>query len=290
MSIERYIIRSEDTQSERINYKNYSAETLFMIMKELYKFKDEIGYNSWLYIITTDFENTPVRNSNNGKICFSYIVNNNIARRYWDATHSESSNYVMNSKYYTVPRAVLLINEKNECRYIELSTNLIHRLLNIQKSNYINLGRMIFAIDITYDPRLNQICTVPDTKSNDTEDRISNSVCKRRVLNVSTTYVEDTSTNHIDNIELKVPIDLIPFISKNIPSINNYNTYSEPPNYITEFIKKNLEDIKKDLLIEEPKINEPTIQYVKINTLLSEEKAKRKAELLEELRKLEESD
>lgn len=290
MSIERYIIRSEDTQSERINYKNYSAETLFMIMKELYKFKDEIGYNSWLYIITTDFENTPVRNSNNGNICFSYIVNNNIARRYWDATHSESSNYVMNSKYYTVPRAVLLINEKNECRYIELSTNLIHRLLNIQKSNYINLGRMIFAIDITYDPRLNQICTVPDTKSNDTEDRISNSVCKRRVLNVSTTYVEDTSTNHIDNIELKVPIDLIPFISKNIPSINNYNTYSEPPNYITEFIKKNLEDIKKDLLIEEPKINEPTIQYVKINTLLSEEKAKRKAELLEELRKLEESD
>lgn len=290
MSIERYIIRSEDTQSERINYKNYSAETLFMIMKELYKFKDEIGYNSWLYIITTDFENTPVRNPNNGNICFSYIVNNNIARRYWDATHSESSNYVMNSKYYTVPRAVLLINEKNECRYIELSTNLIHRLLNIQESNYINLGRMIFAIDITYDPRLNQICTVPDTKSNDTEDRISNSVCKRRVLNVSTAYVEDTSTNHIDNIELKVPIDLIPFISKNIPSINNYNIYSEPPNYITEFIKKNLEDIKKDLLIEEPKINEPTIQYVKINTLLSEEKAKRKAELLEELRKLEESD
>ena len=286
MSIERYIIRSEDTQSERINYKNYSAETLFMIMKELYKFKDEIGYNSWLYIITTDFENTPVRNPNNGNIRFSYIVNNNIARRYWDATHSESSNYVMNSKYYTVPRAVLLINEKNECRYIELSTNLIHRLLNIQKSNYINLG----TIDITYDPRLNQICTVPDTKSNDTEDRISNSVCKRRVLNVSTTYVENTSTNHIDNIELKVPIDLIPFISKNIPSINNYNTYSEPPNYITEFIKKNLEDIKKDLLIEEPKINEPTIQYVKINTLLSEEKAKRKAELLEELRKLEESD
>ena len=290
MSIERYIIRSEDTQSERINYNNYSAEILFMIMKELYKFKDEIGYNSWLYIITTDFENTPVRNPNNGNICFSYIVNNNIAKRYWDATHSESSNYVMNSKYYTVPRAVLLINEKNECRYIELSTNLIHRLLNIQKSNYINLGRMIFAIDITYDPRLNQICTVPDTKSNDTEDEISNSVRKRRVLNVLTTYVDDTSTNHIDNVELKVPIDLIPFISKNIPSINNYNTYSEPPNYITEFIKKNLEDIKKDLLIEEPKINEPTIQYVKINTLLSEEKAKRKAELLEELRKLEESD
>lgn len=256
----RYIIRSENTQSDLTELNIYDADTLFMIMKELYKFKDEIGYNSWLYIITTNYENTPIWKTGNCNISFSYTVNNNIARRYWDATNDNSSDYRTSSKYYTVPRAVLLINEKNECRYVELSTKLINKLMKIKQKDedgyYINLGRIIFAIDATYQSSLNQIIY----------------------------WKSDNAGN-----DFKVPIDLIPFISKNIPSITNYNIYeTTAPIHIKQFIETNLEDIKKDLLIEEPKTILPSIQYIKINTLISEEKAKRKAELLEELRKLDE--
>jgi hypothetical protein len=82
-------------------------------------------------------------------------------------------------------------------------------------------------------------------------------------------------------------MDLIPFISKNIPDVSNFNQYSNyVPESLTKFINSNINKILKDLLITEDKEPDVEYKYVEMKKLISEEKAKRKAQLLEELRLL----
>lgn len=145
----------------------------------------------------------------------------------------------MNCRIFTIPRAVLLFDKYNKCRYVEISTKLLCRLY--QKAilkHFVNIGQLIFCIDASYSSNNNSI------------------------LN---------SSEHVPNT---VSVEFLPFVSKNIPSISNLNEY--------------FDNVPKDLFIEDTKQQERVFQYIEMNKLISEEKAKRKAQLLEELRMLEE--
>lgn len=254
--MERYIIRSEKSMSNPIELDIFPPFLLTLFMKEFYKFKDVIDYNSWVYIITTEYENEYIPKLNGKHIEYTYEISNSIAKRYVDATTSGSSNYKNSNNKITIPRAVLLFDKNNHCRYVEVSTKLIQLLYEqrLSDTNFVNIGHMIFTIDATYNSSLNQICSHSTSNSN----------------------------------EHKVPLELLPFISKNIPHLCNYNKYNKyPPRYLTDFIDKNLSNIKKDLLITDEELEYKHYEYIEINKLLSEEKARRKAQLLEELRRLE---
>lgn len=80
--------------------------------------------------------------------------------------------------------------------------------------------------------------------------------------------------NSSEHVSYTVSVEFLPFVSKNIPSISNLNEY--------------FDNVPKDLFIEDTKQHERVFQYIEMNKLISEEKAKRKAQLLEELHMLEE--
>ena len=237
-------------------------------MNELFKYKDEIDYNSWLYVVTSTHENKykPYYNkkvkNNSGYytgdncICKKYEVVDPIARRYIDATTTnDTSNYTDYSPTITIPRTLLLVNKNNECKCIEVSTKLLKVIYEkrIKDTCFFNLGHIIFFIDCSYSAKFNQICT-------------------------------DIETN---NDSHKVPIDLISFISKNIPDVSNYNQYTNyVPESLSTFINSSINKILKDLLITEKEEIHVYYKYIEMKKLISEEKAKRKAQLLEELRLL----
>lgn len=255
----RYIIRSEistDAPYCVSVYNDLCYQDYISLMNELFKYKDEIDYNSWIYVVTSTHENKYKPTYERNEIKNKYEVVNPIARRYIDATTTNnSSNYTHDSPTITIPRTLLLFNKKNECKCIEVSTKLLKVIYEkcIKGTCFFNLGHIIFFIDCSYSAEFNQICT--STKTND--------------------------DSH------KVPMDLIPFISKNIPDVSNYNQYT---NYVPEslltFINSSINKILKDLLITEKEEIHVYYKYVEMKKLISEEKAKRKAQLLEELRLL----
>ena len=251
--MERYIIRSEESMSKPIELDMFSPELLILFMKEFYKFKDIIDYNSWIYIITTEYENKCIPILNGKQITYTYEIHDTIAKRYIDATTSGSSDYKSSNSTITIPRVVLLFDKNNQCRYVELSTKLLESLYKrASNTNFVNIGHLIFAIDASYNSCLNQICS------------------------------------HSESTSYKVPLELLPFISKNIPHLNNYNRFgNNPPRHLSNFINENLSIIKEDLLIEDEKREYKHYEYIKMDKLLSAEKARRKAQLLEELRMLE---
>ena len=313
--MERYIIRNEQARAYSINTNEFDAELCMLFMKEFYKYKDILDYNSWLYIITTTYYNKPHMTWYNENIYLDrYEVTNTIARRYIDSTTegNGSSNYTCRKSTITIPRAVLLFDKNDKCRYVDVSTKLLRRLyelrvnhqfyenekhnevtessrekngvpksnpfgtlfnnktliklmkkynIDIYDFNFVNIGKLIYTIDVSYDNKLNSIC---------------NSVLATK---------EETKRSYI------VPIDLIPFISKNIPDLCNYNEYGRltdafVPEYLIKFIVENLDSIKKDLLIEDQEFQIKDIEYISIKHIINEEKEKRRAQLLEELRAL----
>lgn len=263
MSYERYIIRSEDSMNKILDWgkiKNTPACYNYAIplIKELYKYKDEIDYNSWLYVVTTTYENTPKNDP--VTLCHSYEITNPTARRYKETITGGTITYTTDESTILVPRAVLLFNGKNECKHIEFSLKLLSQIMDFKKGNFFNLGSVVYLIDSTY-------------------DSTSNSILHYEVQPTS-------SWNGKSWIEMNtIPVDLVRFISKNIPSVNNYNTYPMylPPKYIRDYINEHLNDIIEDLKLDDiPIIKYPSIHYIpkqqidndvrkaKINILINE--------------------
>ena len=120
-----------------------------------------------------------------------YEVTDTIAKRYIDATtESKSSNYAMNCRIFTIPRAVLLFDKYNKCRNVEISTKLLCQLY--QKAilkHFVNIGQLIFCIDASYSSNNNSIL------------------------------------NSSEHVSYTVSVEFLPFVSKNIPSISNLNEY-----------------------------------------------------------------
>jgi len=250
---QRYIIRNEKSSTTTLSFDE-SMDFVKDMMTELFDYRDEIGYNSWIYVITTTFTNSykPTYNPNSKKMNPNYEIVNQIARRYIDATNGNSnSNYTTSNETIEIPRTIILINENLTARCVEVNTKLLKQIWELSQkatSHWYNLGHLLFEIDSSYNPERNTI---------------------------------------LGNDSCKVPIDLLPFISKNIPDITNYNKYTnKPPNYLIKFIDQHLEEIKADLLIIEPVEETHEIKYIKLKSIQDEVKLKRIAQLEEELRKL----
>lgn len=72
--MERYIIRSEDSASEPFNFSKYGYEFLIMFMKEFYKYRNILDYNSWIYIITTTYNNKPIVSTHNSDLICNFEI------------------------------------------------------------------------------------------------------------------------------------------------------------------------------------------------------------------------
>lgn len=257
--LERYIIRSEVSCEVSTRKIPVSPDDNIYIplMQALYDYKDVVDYDSWLYIVTSTHANTPKQTLNpiDNAITTSYTISSVNAKRYVDATNgSMSSTYMSNQPNITIPRAVLLFDKNNTCRFIEVSDKLKAQLMKsvVKDSYFVNLGRMIYNIDASFSA---------------TENKLK--------LNGN-------------GIIPSLPIDLLPFISKNIPDVSNWNNYDNTvPEHLTNFIERNFNMITKDLLIERPIIEYPTITYVSIKSINDKARKDRIAMLRDELRQLE---
>lgn len=253
--IERYAHRY-DLQYP-IKFTKYPVRFLIKLMKELFPYREVIGYKSWLYIMYSE----PFTGSTSGCECTDsdIFIKWLSFGSYYDRRKDETGKIYRDGGF---PQNVLLIDENRECREINLSEEFILELAKYGP-NFVNLGRMIFAIDATYDPVHRQICNnYLDIKNNNSD---------------ITKYLKE-------DLPCKIPIDLIPFISVKYPDPCCYGYITAPPNNVINFICNNLDDIKKDLKSMSP--TGTSIKYITKREARMNNIAKRKGELLEELDKL----
>lgn len=195
---------------------DYPVTLLSRLMKELFPYREIIGYNSWIYIITTGFEYRKFSDT-------TISINDERGYEYY---HGPYTDCYRNG----IIRATLLIDENRDCYQIDLSRGLIYELMKYGP-NYINLGRMIFVIDATFNPKNNQICM---TNKNDADYKIAK--------------------------------EFIPFISLDRPISDITGIYClRPPQHIINFIRENIELIKVDLSIDHSIYPKVTIKYVPKN-------------------------
>lgn len=152
----------------------------------------------------------------------------------------------------TIPRAILLFDKNNTCRYVEVSTKLLFTLFkNAYENHYFDLGNALFWIDNAYNPESNRL-----------------GGCWKGGV---------------------VPTELIPFISRNTPSLTNIKrSLTNPPPQLVNYIEDNLPAIKKDLMIEDEQPTPINYKYISIKDLHRNEREKRRAQLMEELRQIDE--
>ena len=229
-------------------------EETILLMRELFKYRDVIDYTSYIYIITTTHKNKlriKYEPSNNNICGHGYEITNILAKRYMDATISNDDQYATSSESTIIPRAILLFDKNNTCRYVEVSMKLLSILFKkAYRSHYFDLGNTLFWIDASYDSTNNKI--------------------------------------HYPAAGV-VPVELIPFISRNTPSLDNIKrTICTPPPQLLEYIEENLSAIKQDLMIEDEPIPPINYKYISIKNLHRTEREKRRAQLMEELRQIDE--
>lgn len=237
----RYIARavkiSDDFVDERKLRTTLSYAYVWDLIKALFEHREEIDYNSWIYVVTKTYKNKKVMK----KWCTEEYIHP--YRPYTEKVWHEEEGYeyedpalkdferVENEwfensvkEYSTLPRALLLYC-KNKCYPLQLDNILMWKVYKAAKDNFFFLGGLVYALDATYDPTKN-ICRGPNWG--------------------------------------EVPKDLIPFISITTPTPLEIRSF-EPPDELKKFIDTNLENIKRALGIE-PAIVDCGIKFIIGNT------------------------
>lgn len=274
----RYIKRTSYSANEADPIESITLEQLYpscstltniiVMIRELYPYKDLIGYNSKILYFTRIVRNELIKASAS-HYCINYeyklidkeainFHHNHVSLV--DPIISRSSHYS-----YILPKAILLTKD-NKLLPITISLEFIHFMrgclfkeFNTSPANegisinYFNIGEMVMCVDHDYNAKFNHL------------------------------YNKDLSADFID------------FISINRPSLKWYltarifNHFREDLLY--EFVESHKDEILRDLdlthLIKDHNEETPRFQYITVNdAILREKKMKRIQELQSELQKL----
>lgn len=270
--MQRYIVRCDKSMEKPLDFNSNKIEgynyirpeyNIFnALMEEFFKYKDVLGYNSVLCIIAEEYKNiSPVIEKdkcNPSSYKFNRFTRHPAIMNYMNNNKlydNETIVEIVNEEYEYIPKEVLLIDKNNTIRHIEISNNkllrsLFHESIQYKDLWFTNIGSLIFQMDVSYN------------------------------ANENSCYYYG-----------QIPIEYLSLISKNTPHVECYTTKSQferHVKHIYNFINDNLDEIKKDLGITISSRIVPEFKYISKKDLLQIEKEKRRAQLLAELKKLDE--
>lgn len=249
-----YELYKDEHEVKMLHHEDYTQ-----IISDLFEYRDVIDYNSYGCIISKCCKNIvrDVINEYNQNILTQKIkieYNPEVIKFFEETDESNSDirftyerGIHLYHQYSYIPVAFLLFDKNNNIYRVNINKKLLRKMFCCYGPS--NVPYKFFNIGLL-------------------------------------TFIIDYTYDNMKEI-YKIPNHLLPFISKYTPDLSCIPTYdSKRMQYFEEYMNTNLNKIKQDLNIIDEQIDYPQLKYVSNQDILKSKKEKRRAELLAELKAL----